>query len=165
MFVFIFVVEYLFVALWSAVCRPKYVAGCASASRWGWHSFLVALWLAICRPKYFAGRASGGCRGGGGWYPFCLPCGRRPATRNILLVAVPRGTTVHCCLSCGRRSVALRILLPRLLLNHLNSQQDDTRPLAPRCKFRRRRNSPPLRTAARNKSARLGESPRSTHER
>ena len=73
MFVFIFVVEYLFVALWSAVCRPKYVAGCASASRWGWHSFLVALWLAICRPKYFAGRASGGCRGGGDGIPFVCP--------------------------------------------------------------------------------------------
>jgi hypothetical protein len=129
----------LLIALWSAVCRPEYVAGCASASCGGWYPFLVAL-----------------C--------FCVPCGQQSAVRNILLVVVPWVTAVSCCLPCGRRSAALRILLPPLLLNHVKSQRKDIRPVAPWCKFLRRRDSPPLRTAVRNKSARLGESPRSTHK-
>jgi hypothetical protein len=100
---------------------------------------------------------------GGDGIPFVCPFGWRSAVRNILLVAVPRGTAVPCCLPCGRQSAALRILLPRML-NHVKSQRDNTRPVAPRCKFRRRKNSSPLRTAAQNKSAHLGESLRSTHE-
>ena len=46
----------------------------------------------------------------------------------------------------------------------VNSQRDDTRPVAPQCQFLNRKNSLPLQTNARNKSARPGESPRSTHK-